>query len=107
MSVQHNVLVVKFRTILCPVDFSAPSRTALRFALATTRRFRARLTVMFVNDPLLLAAANAAYKGRRRFVDRTNTELARFVKRATGRDHESNEDVALIVGVGNPADEIL
>ncbi len=62
---------------------------------------------MFVNDPLLLAAANAAYKGRRRFVDRTNTELARFVKRATGGEHESNEDVALIVGVGNPADEIL
>ncbi len=62
---------------------------------------------MFVSDPLLLAAANAAYRGRRRFVDRTNTELARFVKRATGSEHESNDNVALIVGVGNPADEIL
>jgi nucleotide-binding universal stress UspA family protein len=98
---------VKFRTILCPVDFSAQSRTALRFAIATTRRFGARLTVMFVNDPLLLAAAYAAYKGRRRFIDRTSTELARFVKRATDSQQESNENVALVVGVGNPADEIL
>lgn len=63
--------------------------------------------MIFVNDPLLVAAANAAYKGRRRFVDRTNAELARFVKRATGSERKSNEKVALVVGVGNPADEIL
>ena len=75
--------------------------------MATTRRFGGRLTVMFVNDPLLLAAANAAYKGRRRFIDRTNTELARFVKRAIGSEHGPHENVALLVGVGNPADEIL
>jgi nucleotide-binding universal stress UspA family protein len=62
---------------------------------------------MFVNDPLLVAAANAAYKGRRRFVDRTNAELARFVKRATGNERKSRESVALVVGEGNPADEIL
>src|SRR5262245_33347689 len=63
---------------------------------------------MFVNDPILLAAARAAYKGQhRRFVDRTNAELTRFVKRATRVKAGQQEDIALVVREGNPADEIL
>jgi len=98
---------VTFRSILCPVDFSPQSRKALQYALALSRRFGSRLTVMFVNDPLLIAAANAAYRGQRRFVDRTNAELARFVKQITRTGRREHESVGLIVSVGNPAEEIL
>lgn len=95
-----------FRSILCPVDFSPQSRAALRCAVSLGRRFGAGVTVLFVNDPILLAAANAAYGGRRRFLDRTEGELAKFVKQATGRGVES-KDIALLVSAGDPAEEIL
>jgi len=95
-----------FRSILCPVDFSLQSRAALRCAVSLGRRFGADVTVLFVNDPILLAAAKAAYGGRRRFLDRTEGELARFVKQAAGSGGES-KDITLLVSVGDPAEEIL
>jgi nucleotide-binding universal stress UspA family protein len=97
---------VKFRSILCPVDFSAQSRAALRCAVSLGRRFGGRVAVLFVNDPVLVAAANAAYSGRRRFVDRTEAELARFVKQATAAA-VPRKDIGLLVSAGTPADEIL
>src|SRR5262249_20083174 len=98
---------VTFRSILCPVDFSPQSRLALRWAVAFGRRFGGRITVMFVNDPILIAAARAAYKGRRTFVDKTSAELARFVTQATRAGEELRERITPVVRVGNPADEIL
>jgi len=97
---------VKLRSILCPVDFSPQSRTALRAAVAMARHFNASLTVVFVQDALLLAAGKASYGGRR-FVDRTRAELARFVKRAMPIKPEGRHDIALLVSDGSPADEIL
>jgi nucleotide-binding universal stress UspA family protein len=98
---------VTFRSILCPVDFSVHSRHALQAAVAAARRFGSRVTVMFVNDPLLLAAASATHRGRRRFVERTRAELARFVKRSIQAGPARREKIALVVAIGNPADEIL
>jgi nucleotide-binding universal stress UspA family protein len=46
--------------ILCPVDFSEPSRGALRYAMVIAAHFGARVTVLTVNDPLLVAAAEMA-----------------------------------------------
>jgi nucleotide-binding universal stress UspA family protein len=97
---------VKFRSILCPVDFSPQSGTALRAAVAMARHYSASLTVMFVQDPLLLAAGSASYGGRR-FMDRTRVELARFVKRALPTTPKKRQDLALVVSAGNPAEEIL
>jgi len=97
---------VTFRSILCPIDFSPPSRTALRAAVAMARHFNASLTVLFVQDPLLVAAGKASYGGRR-FVNRTRAELARFVKRAIPAKPEGRPDIALLVSDGSPADEIL
>lgn len=96
-----------FRSILCPVDFSPQSRAALRAASLTAERFGGALTVMFVNDPMLLAAARAAYGERRKFVDRTNAELARFVRQAIGASRSEPDGIPLVVRAGNPAEEIL
>jgi nucleotide-binding universal stress UspA family protein len=97
---------MRYRSIFCPVDFSPPSLAALRAALGLARRFGSHVTTMFVNDPLLLAAANGRY-GTGRFVERTRTELARFVKRAVATTSAHQDDVELVVSVGNPAEEIL
>ena len=97
---------VPFGSILCPVDFSPESRSALAYAAALARRFGGRVTVMFVNEPVLLAAANA-YRGNRRFVERTRTELSRFVKQALAGGRGDLERIALTVAAGNPSDEIL
>jgi nucleotide-binding universal stress UspA family protein len=91
-------------SILCPVDFSPQSRTALRAAAAMAARFNASLTVLFVQDPLLVAAGAASY-GRRRFLDRTRTELGLFVNRAIPTKREKQQPI--VVSEGNPADEIL
>jgi universal stress protein A len=96
-----------FRSILCPVDFSTHSRAALRHAVATADRFGGRVTVMFVNDPILLAAASRTSKGRRQFVERTRVELARFVKRTLPTPARANNTIAMEVMTGNPAEEIL
>jgi nucleotide-binding universal stress UspA family protein len=96
-----------FRSILCPIDFSLQSRTALLYAMAMAQRFHGRLTAMFVNDEILLAAQNAAFRGRRRFVDRTTTELARFVNASTKALPVPRESIRVVTSVGNPAEEIL
>jgi nucleotide-binding universal stress UspA family protein len=48
------------RVVLCPVDFSDPSRGALRYAVTVAANAGARLIVLTVNDPLLAQAAEMA-----------------------------------------------
>jgi nucleotide-binding universal stress UspA family protein len=96
-----------FRSILCPVDFSTHSRDALRHAAAVADRFNGRVTVMFVNDPLLLIAASTSPTGRREFVERTRVELERFVRRSIASVPPGADGIAALVATGNPADEIL
>ena len=99
-----NAAARAFRTILCPVDFSDASRVALQFAGAVAERFRGKLVVLFVNDPLLVAAAAAAYD-ERGLAATTMKELGRFVERALkGRGGPSP---SCRVALGNPAREIL
>jgi nucleotide-binding universal stress UspA family protein len=62
---------------------------------------------MFVNDPILLAAASRTSNGRRQFVERTRVELARFVKRTIATPARTHSTAAIEVVVGNPAEEIL
>jgi nucleotide-binding universal stress UspA family protein len=66
-------------TILCPIDFSEPSRGALRFAAIIAEHFFAGLTVATVDDPLLTGAAGTAY-GEGTYERQTEQELERFVK---------------------------
>ena len=54
-----------FKTVLCPVDFSDHSRQALAYAALLASRSEGRLVVIFVEDPLLAAAAGVAYNEKR------------------------------------------
>lgn len=47
-------------SVLCPIDFSEPSRGALRYAAVIAAHAGASLTVLTVNDPLLAQAADMA-----------------------------------------------
>jgi nucleotide-binding universal stress UspA family protein len=94
-----------FRTILCPVDFSASSRAALRYGAALARHSRGSLVVLFVNDPLLVAAAAAAYDSRA-LATTTDRELRRFVKRALGKGPDT-PSITFTTAVGKPAHEIV
>jgi len=94
---------LRFRSILCPVDFSVHSRQALHYAAAVAKRFRGRVTALFVNDPLLIAAARQAYGDERPLIEQSRAELGQFVTRAL-RDSERTPP---IVAAGSPASQIL
>jgi nucleotide-binding universal stress UspA family protein len=91
-----------FRAVLCPVDFSERSRLALRYAESLARRADARLTVLYVNDPFLIAAASAALHDRH-FAERSRRELEAFI----GATVQSPTRTQTCLGSGHPATEIL
>ena len=67
--------------ILCPIDFSEPSRAALRYAAAITTHLGAALTLLTVNDPLLTEAADMA-GGSGRLAADAKSELEKFFRSA-------------------------
>ncbi len=93
-------------TVLCPVDFSEASRSALYHAAAFADHFGARLTVLAVDDPLL--AEVAASVGRvPSLTEETRGELVRFAAGVLDgpRHHASTVDFRVVVA--RPADGIL
>jgi nucleotide-binding universal stress UspA family protein len=92
-----------FTSILCPVDFSAHAGQALRHAVAISRRSGGRVTVLYVDDPLLTAAAARAFDGQA-FAQAGAGELTTFVKQAVGSSRAAR--IATHVVVGEPARSI-
>ena len=90
-----------FRNILCPVDFSEHSRHALQYAALLACRTDARLTAVFVEDPLL-AAATAGTSAPAE----TRAQLRRFVEGAVGPYGINAGSVVLQTAVGKPFKEI-
>jgi nucleotide-binding universal stress UspA family protein len=90
-------------SILCPIDFSAHARSALRHALELARRAQSTVTVLFVSDPLLEAAAAAAAYDAAALRERSHAELRQFVAGAGGR---AGDHVSLVTAFGQPAAEI-
>jgi nucleotide-binding universal stress UspA family protein len=86
-----------FTAILCPVDFSAPSRQALRHAVAISRRTNGRVTALYANDPLLTAAAVSAFGGRP-LPQSSADELKAFVKETVGPDQAARVTIRTEVG---------
>lgn len=95
-----------FRSILCPVDFSEHSRLALQYAVAVARRRSAVLRVIYVNDPLLVAAAAAALHDRH-FAKRSAHELQEFIDATVPSRDRTQMCVTSHVSIGNPPDQIL
>jgi nucleotide-binding universal stress UspA family protein len=92
---------ISLRSLLCGVDFSRHSRAALRFASALATAAGARLTVLFVDDPLLVAAA--ARHGRGNGAGKTHAALARFVATSLGTSASRAQRVS---AAGEPGPEI-
>ena len=90
--------------VLCPIDFSGSSRGALRYANAIAAHFGARLTLLVVNDPLLLEASVIAATGSG-LTDDTIREMQRFFKQTLG--NRPKAEVQFEVVTGKPAPEIL
>lgn len=95
-----------FRSVLCPVDFSAHSRHALRCAVAVALRGKAALRVVYVNDPLLVAAASAALHDRR-LVKRSARELKAFINATVPAKTRARLRVTSAATIGDPAEQIL
>lgn len=90
-----------FQNILCPVDFSEHSKHALRYAALLACRTDARLTAIYVEDPLLAAAT----KGMN-VAATTQVELQRFVERATAPFGATLGRITFYAAVGQPHREI-
>ena len=90
--------------ILCPIDFSPASERALRHAVALSGLVAAHLTVVTVNDPLLVAAAAASGHA-----DALNEQVERALLETLERvpAPESPLLPALDIVTGEPAEEIL
>ncbi|MFN7978771.1 MAG: universal stress protein [Vicinamibacterales bacterium] len=90
--------------ILCPIDFSPAAERALRHAMALSGLVAAHLTVVTVNDPLLVAAASAS--GHEEALnDQMERALLETLERVPAPD--SPLLPALDIVTGDPADEIL
>lgn len=92
--------------ILCPVDFSDPSRGALRYARVIADHFGSRLVVLAVEDPLLTEAVDLG-TGVVWDPEDTRHELAHFAAGALGGNPQRKTDVEYEVAVGQPAKQIL
>jgi nucleotide-binding universal stress UspA family protein len=100
-SVLSLACVTTIRSVLCPIDFSEASRTALREAVRVVRQFKASLHVVFVEDPLL---ATAAMLGPPALPD-LKAEVKQFI--IDTPDLDVPADPVLHVLAGHPAEEIV
>src|SRR3954471_8516312 len=91
--------------VLCPIDFSDPSRGALRYAALIARHMAWPLTVLTVNDPLLAQAADMAGGDGSLDAD-AKTETDRFIA-DTLTAGPDRAPAAIAVATGKPAAEIL
>lgn len=94
-----------FRSILCPVDFSANSRAALRYAAMLARLADSHLVVLYVNDPLLATAA-ATRHGTSALMASAESDLQRFVRGAL-RHVTPPISTTLLTIAGTPPREIV
>ena len=93
-------------SILCPIDFSDGSASALRHAAAVASHFATRLILLTVEDPLLTEAASLG-TGIRWDPAECQREMASFAAKTLGPDAPALATLEYDVAVGKPAPEIL
>ncbi len=94
--------VQPFKSVLCAVDFSAQSEVVLRYAAAVAARAEGRLSVLYVNDPTLVAAA-AIELGDRGLAAASKRELQQLVERTLGARAIAGITVRYLSETGAPA----
>lgn len=93
-------------SILCPIDFSDSSRGALKYAAAIAAHFGTVLTLLTVNDPLLVEADEMAH-GAGRLAEDARSELERFYADTFAGDLPASITTIFNVAAGQPAAGIL
>lgn len=93
-------------TIICPVDFSEPSQSALRFAATIAEHFYAGLTLVTVEDPLLAGASTKIY-GEGSYERQSREQLQAFFDATFERRAPKVAELRLAIAIGKPSTEIL
>ncbi len=97
--------MIHIQKILCPIDFSAPSRNALRYANEFAKAMNAKITIMHVIQPQPIAAdVNVPYVPLEIEIEKNAKEdLERIVK------EEVQEGVVVeqVMAFGLPSDCVI
>jgi nucleotide-binding universal stress UspA family protein len=93
-------------SVLCPIDLSEGSASALRYAAAVASHFATRLIVLTVEDPLLTEARDLG-TGVVWDANECKREMACFAADSLGKDWPGLARLEYDVAVGKPAPEIL
>lgn len=81
------------------------AQAALRYAASLANRSGSTLSVIYVNDPLLVAAAAVGYD-ERALAAQSARELAQFITKAVGT-RAGGKPIGATVALGQPAAEVL
>lgn len=92
--------------ILCPIDYSDASASALRYAAAVSEHFATQLVVMTVEDPMLTTAIDLG-SGVHWTPELSKAEVAKFVAGVFGEESPMLARCEFAVAVGKPPVEIL
>ena len=93
-------------SILCPIDFSEASASALRYAAALAEHLATRVIVMTVEDPMLAAAKDFG-SGKEWNRALSEQEISSFVSHTLANEPVRASLCGPEVAVGKPAVEIL
>lgn len=96
---------LRIRRLLVPIDFSEPSRKALRYALGLARRFEASLTVCHVVSPVPPSRrwTTLARDLEAEAVESAREQLNQWIQPARDAGHNIKAEVL----VGTPRDQII
>jgi len=94
-----------FSNILCPIDFSDPSRAALQVAGDLAKDWGVRITVLYVHDPTMAGMEVVAFPGVS--LDDLRAEIRNFAAKVLPAGRAAVRTTRYAAGIGNPAHEIL
>jgi nucleotide-binding universal stress UspA family protein len=100
----HNqeLVMTAIKRILCPIDFSTASRTALNSASALAKWYDASLSVLYVYEPIL-GEGMSIYGGSAVVTNPTRDELNADVKDFVGTCPDCDVPIQITIEEGKPA----
>jgi nucleotide-binding universal stress UspA family protein len=96
---------MNIRNVLVPVDFSPPSRLAVDYGVAFTRKFRAKLTLMHVVE--LPSALSHPFSTESSRIEKEHREQAmRMLSALLASEDQDDLDLQIVIKSGDVKDEI-